>query len=246
MYLDKRRLENGRYEYLVKCQACPDTRWTRDIRGKCCKPCSVKGRTMNYCHVYPSHCRRCSVPMMLRTKPKEDRKPTCDYCKGKYGGRKAMPKEKPIKREVKCSECPEMFEPRSITIKTCSKTCSAARQVRIKREKSGPLMSQKEKKEKREQRSCIKFGSERIVEPKEKKVLGGVDKNNKPVYIRAHQQTAFKFKEFIDEPTDDEVSNDLISKFLKDGGKPSVTFAQQVNKLPEGHTGEVRGGYHGY
>ena len=39
MYLEKKRLANGRYRYLVPCPKCKDTRWIADIRASRCMKC---------------------------------------------------------------------------------------------------------------------------------------------------------------------------------------------------------------
>ena len=243
MYLEKRRLENGRYDYLVKCKACPDTRWTRDIRGERCRPCSVKGRTMNYCHVWPRRCKRCDKAMLLKYKPKENREPTCDYCKGKYGGRQAMPKEKIIKPKVKCSECPEMFVPKSRMIKTCGKFCSRVRKNRMEMLKRAPLKPKAPKKKKREE---SKFNSDKPINPPEKeRVLGIVDKKEKPRYIRERERNTFQFKDHNNGPSEDEISDMLLKDFFDKGGEPSVKFNKTIEDVTDGVTCSIRGDYYG-
>ncbi len=232
MYLDKKRLPNGRYKYLVKCVSCPDVRWVMDTRGKRCKACSVKSRTLNSCLVWPRHCRRCNKPMLLKFKPKEDRKPTCNVCKGKYGGRKAMPKtektkiEKPRakktkvkKSKIKCSECPTKFEPVAITSKTCGKVCSLVRKKRLRIEGKKGVKNPQSRKE----YTDGIFSKIRLkLDHKPKTELGGVDENDKPEYIREPNKKRLEFKEHNTGPTDDEISSDLISKYLKNGGNVTV------------------------
>ncbi len=238
MYIEKRRLENGRYEYLVKCTSCPDIRWTSDIRAPRCRACSVKGRTLGYCVVHSRNCKKCNCAMMLRFKPKEDRPPTCKKCKAKKRKEIIMArKEKEekakakIKEKVKCSECKKLFESRNSTVKACSKICSITRKNRVKREKSTSLMSPQKKKRRREEAKEKIAPKPKAKVVRKKRELGGVDKEENPVYIRSRENNKFQFRVHYDGPTESEISTDLIKKFYKNGGEASVKFkAAECNK----------------
>ena len=168
----------------------------------------------------------------------------CQQCKGYVNGkRRDIVKDKVITK-VKCSECPTMFEPRACTIKTCSKLCSITRKNRIKREGQKPLLSERVKKERRIK---AKFNSDKPINPPEKsRILGGVDKDDKPKYIRAHQKKAFEFKEHSTGQSQDEISDKLLKNFFDKGGKPSVKFKEIDLSNQPGMTDSTRGGSHGY
>ena len=173
MYLERNRLENGRYEYLVVCPGCNKQRWIRDLRTKKCRSCAKKDRAFTFCRVWATRCKYCNEPKMMKSKPKVEGVSTCDYCKGKYGGLKAMKKEvKNTKR--KCSECTNMFEARAITAKTCSKTCSAERRRRLAYEKyliEHPKKTKKQKTKTKQEYSSNAFEPTRLkldVKPREK------------------------------------------------------------------------------
>jgi len=220
MYLERKRLENGKYRYLVKCPDCPRERWIADIRStdSRCRSCAKKARVLNFCRIYPCKCKHCSKAIILKTKPKIDGIATCDICKGKFGGKQAS-EEKVKKSKIKCSECDEFFTPRNSDVKTCSKTCSITRRKRVAKENRLKRIFVKPKI-----KPSKNFVDDKVVI--KDKPLGGVDKKEKPIYIREREM--FKFREpKINGMTNDELSASLIKKFKKNGGKPSVTFQDQ-------------------
>ena len=243
MYLDKKRLENGRYRYLLQCADCPDQRWTGDIRSSRCRSCAKHARRFDFCRVWPARCKMCDRAMMIKSKPKIDGVAMCQQCKGYVNGKRNL-KVKTVKEKIKCSECPTIFEPKNSMIKTCSKLCSTTRKNRLKREKAKPLLSKKVKKERRDK---AKFNSDKPINPPEKaRMLGGVDKDDKPKYIRAHQKKAFEFREHNTGPNQDELSEKLLKEFFDKGGKPSVEFKPLEDVGQPGSTDSIRGGSYGY
>jgi len=181
--------------------------------------------------------------MMVKVKPKVDGKATCDYCKGKFGGRQPVKKEVKKKDKIKCSECSKKFEPRTSHIRACSTKCSKTRKTRLERE-GRPERVKKIKKSTRTKESEL-----RLSKPKpEKVILGGVDKKEKPIYIRAVQKKTFQFRKEvkINGLTDNELSSNLIDSFLNSGNIPSVKFEDAIELDDEGYTSCIRGGPGGY
>jgi len=240
-YKDTKKNSKGRYRYLVECPTCHEDRWISDLRSaeKNCFNCKNKARILNYCNVWPCKCKYCNEPMMLKTKPKTIGSATCQKCKGIHSFDNYTKKEKPMKDEhkIKCSECSNMFVPRNATIKACGKGCSNTRRKRIQREKS--LL----KIFKPKQKAYKPFTEDRIVKKDSGKPLGGVDEKEKPIYIREREIFNFKERRNADGLTDDELSEALIKKFEKAGGKPSVSFKDQTELSYEnGQTHHARGG----
>jgi hypothetical protein len=227
MYLDKRMMANGRYRYLIACPDCYKERWISDLRAKRCKECARKAKVLNFCRVWPCHCKYCNEPMIVKSKPKKEGVATCDKCKGIFGGRKAKPKEPIIKKKIKCSECNKEFEPKSRTAKTCSPECRDFRKRRLTKLKS------------RESRKITKRIS------KVKHDFISYKKEPKPK-AKPKAKAEFKFKEhdnnFLSE---DEKSRILIDKFFKEGGEPSVKFADYKEDVRSGITGLVRIDFNG-
>ena len=239
------RLEDGSYRYKVVCPDCSTKRyvWDKQVEPKRCIECAAIHRRNSFSRVYPCHCTKCDKSMIVKTKPKVDGVATCDYCKGKYGGVQAVKKEVKKKDKIKCSECSKKFEPRTKLIKACSSTCSKTRQKRIERE-SRPKRVKKIKKSTRTKQSELVLSK-----PKQDKViLGGVDKKEKPIYIRAVQKKTFQFRKEIkiNGLTDNELSSNLIDSFLSNGNIPSVKFEDAPTIDDEGYTDCIRGGPGGY
>jgi len=247
MYVDRMKLDNGKYRYLTKCSDCPNERWISDIRSadNRCRSCAKKARAFNFCRVWPCRCRHCDKAMMLRNEPKtKDALATCDLCKGKFGGVQMSEenklKKKVKKSKIKCSECSKKFEPRSIVIKACSKGCSETRRRRIQREKTELKPKYKPNRDfdgVKVNKKAIKKAEEKIVEIKVKK----------DVFKDTREKQRFVFKDHPKKGlSNDEISEALMKKFLAKGGKASVTFSDSDYLNREGQTDQRRGGSYGY
>ena len=235
MYIEKKRMESGAYKYKMMCESCGDERWVSCTRSKRCFGCR-EVHELNYCVVYPTRCRICDEPRLIRHKPTVDGVSTCDKCKGHVINIEANGKKKISRAAITCSECPTVFIPKNTIVKTCSKTCSIIRKNRVKREKTLPLMSMKKKKQRRDS----KFSSDRPINKVEKdRVLGGVDEKDKPVYLREHQKKSIRLKERVNK-TDNEISRELVVKFFKSNRTPSVRFNNSDFLNQEGMTDQVR------
>ena len=243
MYLERKVSPEGKYRYLVKCKDCNETRWVSDAKssGKRCRSCAKKARVFNFCRVWPCNCKYCNKAIMLKSRPQIDGVSTCLVCKGRYGGRQ-MSEENKLKLLEKpsreCSECNKRFIPLRLQIKTCSKVCSIKRKKRLQQDYHAKHKVINKKSRVRDFDGNI-IDKKQISKIKEKifktqKVLPTVDENGKPKYVRRRDHQKVIFKEHKKSGlTDNEISEALIKKFIKNGGEASVKFKKEKDNTKE-------------